>query len=103
MPWTSEQLPWAFLYPNPARPDGPWEVLNWMKGPPVLAGGGGPLKSLSGQPLLAFGSIGPRSSPPPLHGRGLRPYYPNRVTLHYQYNVPVMPSIGRVLLAQRLR
>ena len=36
MPWTSQQLPWTFQYTPPARPDGPFEPLNWLKGPPIM-------------------------------------------------------------------
>ena len=89
MPWNSDQLPWSnFKYPNPPRPEGIFEPLNWMKGPPIMIGGGGPL-----------GHIGGVS---PLHGTGLKPYFPNRTTLQYQYNPPIIGGIGRSITAQRL-
>jgi hypothetical protein len=39
MPWSGDQLPWTFKYPNPSRPSGQWESLNYMKGAPTLIRG----------------------------------------------------------------
>ena len=65
MPWTSEQLPWTFQYTPPARPEGVFEPLNWLTGPPILAGSGA-MGSLSGPPVVAQGASTPRSGGPPV-------------------------------------
>ena len=91
MPWISDQLPWNITtITKPARPSGVWEPLNYLTGPPVI---------------ITVGKIGtPSSGAPVIHGVGLKPYmFPDRTTIASQYNAPVMPSIGRILTAQRLK
>ena len=118
MPWTSDQVPWNFKYPKPPNPSGPWEPLNWMKGPPVLigtgrspnlydapilVGGGGPLRMPGGLPVIPAGPSGSLGGAPVMHGGGLKPYYPNRTTLAYQYNPPVMPGLSTLIQILRLK
>jgi hypothetical protein len=69
-----------------------------------MADGGGPLTRIGGAPPLgSFGSLGSlQSKPPVIHGTGLKPYFPNRTTLQYQYNPPIIGGIGRSITAQRL-
>jgi hypothetical protein len=107
MQWSSDQLPWNnFKYPNPPKPKGSLEPLNWMKGPPILAGGGG-VGNPSGPPILISGEIRNLSgtyAATVLYGKGLKPFYPNRTTIPYNYNPPpVMPGLTAVMQALRLK
>jgi hypothetical protein len=66
VPWNSDQLPWTnFKYPNPNRPSGIFESLNWMPGSPILIRGGA-AGNLSGPPIMLGGGARSLSSGPPV-------------------------------------
>jgi hypothetical protein len=88
MTWFGNQLPWNVKFSKPTNPSGQFEVLNWMKGPPILTRGG-----IEGLP----------SGPPVLHGIGHKPYYPNMITLRYLYNPSVLPGMSSLIRALRIK
>jgi hypothetical protein len=109
MPWASDQLPWAnFKYSPPPRPSGAFEPMNWMRGPPVLLRGGAE-GIPGGPPIMLPGHLSSnilfalQIKPPVMHGIGLKPYYPNRTTVPYLYNPPVVPGLTAVIQALRLK
>jgi len=109
MTWSSDQLPWTnFKYSKPPRPTGQYEPLNYLTGPSPL-NRSPRFTGLSGPPVMLPGRLSSdilaalQLKPPVIYGKGLRPYYPNRTTLTYQYNAPVMGTVGRILAAQRLK
>jgi hypothetical protein len=119
MPWTGDQTPWYVSFSKPLRPSGQYEALNYFPGNPVLCRGKGgsklPLQILRffpGGPVLCRGRGASslarqmvRNLPggPVIPGIGLKPYYPNRTVLRYQYNASVLPGLGPLMTALGLK